>query len=128
MATHTIALFGEAEKGAFQKGTLLSNLTQLEDCFGNPPPGTQGMFFAIQSLLFNYHLLFFRVREEGFSHADYFIGFKLLFESDLLTDVLAIGVPGVGDQEVLEAASPIIQLHHPILITTQADLYDLLHG
>lgn len=123
---HTMALFGEAEKGSFQKGILLSTLDQLEDCFGSPPPGTQGLFFAIQALLFNYQLIFFRVREEGFSHADYYIGFKLLFDSEWVDQLLALGMPGVGDHEVIAAASPILELHHPILITTEADLQDLL--
>ena len=128
MATRTIALFGEAEKGAFHTGTLLSSLPQLEDCFGSPPQGTQGMYFAIQSLLYNYHLIFFRVREEGVSRTDYFIGLKALSESEFLQDVLALGIPGVGDQELIEATLPILRLHHPILITTEADLFDLIHS
>lgn len=129
MATRTIALFGEAEKGAFHTGMLLSTLPQLEDSFGNPPKGTQGLYFAIQSLLFNYQLIFFRVREEGISHPDYFIGLKALAESDLLEDVLALGIPGVGDHEVIQAALPILVCQqHPILITTEADLFDLIHS
>lgn len=126
MATQTIALFGEAEKGAFHTGTLLSTLPQLEDCFGNPPPETWGMFLAIQTLLYQYRLIYFRVKEEGFSRNDYLIGFRSLAESDLVSEVVALGIPGVGDAEVIEAASPLVEEHHQILITTQADFYDLV--
>lgn len=125
MDTQLIALFGEAEKGAFHKGVLCSTLPQLEDYFGHPPEGTLGLYFAIQALLYDYKLIFFRVEQEGFSTPDYIRGFDTLASSDLIKDVLAIGIPGVGDIEVLDAAKPLIDVYHQILITTERDFYDL---
>jgi len=128
MNTRIIALFGEAEKGAFHKGTLCDSLPQLQGIYGNPPPDTQGLFFAVQTLMYNYKLIFFRVEEEGFSLIDYMIGFKSLAESDLIDDVLAIGLPGVGSLQVLEAVKPLVISHSPLLLTTERDLYDLIHS
>lgn len=126
METTHIALFGEAEKGEFHTGYQCDSLPQLENLFGHPPRGTQGLYFAIQSILYHYHLIFFRVKEEGFSLSDYLIGFKTLQESPLISHIVAIGVPGVGDKEVLEAATPLILTYHPILITSEADFYDYI--
>lgn len=128
MNTRIIALFGEAEKGAFHKGTFCDSLTQLEGIYGNPPPGTQGLFFAVQSLMYHYKLIFFRVEEEGFSLIDYMIGFKTLSESVLLNEVLAIGLPGVGNIYLLEAVRPVTSAHGSLLLTTEQDLYDLIHS
>lgn len=127
MKTRIIALFGEAEKGAFHKGTLCDSLPQLQSMYGDPPPGTLGLFFAVQSLMFQYKLIFFRVEEEGYSLIDYMIGFRSLSESDLMKHVLAIGLPGVGDLHLLRAAQPIVDDYHPLLLTTERDLQDLLY-
>ncbi|MCB1114213.1 MAG: hypothetical protein KDK62_05595 [Chlamydiia bacterium] len=121
-----IALFGEAEKGTFHTGTLLSNLMELEKTYGHPPPETKGLLFAVQTLLYRYKLLFFRVEEEGFHSDGYLRGFKRILESDLAPNLLGLGIPGLSDQMVLDAAEPIMHRHHPVLILTEADLYDLL--
>ena len=75
---HTMAVFGEAEKGQFKKPYFLYDLPQLVDTFGNPPADSQGLFFAVQALLYQRELIFFRVEEEGFSTADYLFGLKYL--------------------------------------------------
>ena len=113
------------KKGNFQTGYLCSTLAELESRFGNPPAGTRGLYFAIQSLLFHYQLIFFRVEEEGFSLDDYKVGLRALAQSKLIHQVLAIGLPGVGDKSVIEAATPLIRVYHQILITSESDLYDL---
>ena len=128
MKSCTIALFGEAEKGDFHVGYLCQSVTQLEHIFGNPPPDSKGLFCAIQALLFQHKLLFFRVKEEGFSLPDYLIGFKTLRESALINTISAIAVPGVGDSEVIEAVTPILRTYNQILIANEADLYDFLMG
>src|SRR5690242_2169149 len=97
---HTIALFGESEKGEFKKPYILHELPQLIDFLGNPPEGSVGLFFAIQSLLYKREIIYFRVEEEGFSRGDYMIGFKYL---EPLKQLHALALPGVGDIEILEA-------------------------
>ncbi len=120
---HVVALFGEAEKGQFKKAHHLRELPQLIDLLGQPPPDSEGLFFAIQALLFQRQLIYFRVEEEGFSHPDYYSGFKLLEESKKLH---ALCLPGVGDGAILSASESLCRKHNSLLITTQKDLYDYL--
>ncbi len=118
-----IALFGESEKGQFKKPYLVHELPELIDCLGNPPQESEGLFFAIQALLYKREVIYFRVREEGFSRADYMNGFKYLRG---VKQVNALCLPGVGDAEILEASYPICELHKSQIITTEKDLYDYL--
>lgn len=126
MSSLAIALFGEAEKGSFETPSYCQNLFQLVDQLGNPPQNSQGLFYAVQALLYHHHLLFFRVREEGFSQSDYFSGLRLLQKQDVISQVAAICLPGVGDVEIIEAMVPLCIVYHRILITTESDLYDYM--
>lgn len=121
-----IALFGEAEKGAFKKPHILHKLPQLVDTLGNPPPESEGLFFAVQSILYDRQLIYFRVAEEGFSHIDYFSGLKYLENRDLIKNLTALCLPGVGDPAILAATERVCHLHGSCLITHQKDLYDYL--
>lgn len=121
-----IALFGEAEKGAFKVPHVLGKLPQLVDLLGNPPPESQGLYFAVQAILYNRDLIFFRVAEEGFSRLDYFSGIKFLENREKVKKVNAICLPGVGDPEILSASEGLCHLHKSLLITNQKDLYDFL--
>ncbi len=126
MDNYTIALFGEAERGKFQKAYFCDSLPQLVDNLGNPPPESRGLYYAVQALLFERNLIFFRVEEEGFSYQDYFLGLKMLRAQGLIADIAAICLPGVGDAEIIEAVTPLCLTHHSIIITTEPDLYDYL--
>lgn len=127
MGNVTVALFGEAEKGEFQTPYYCQTLPQLVDTLGNPPPHSQGLFFATQTILYNYDLIFFRVREEGFSHQDYFLGLRVLeTQPTVKPRIAAVCLPGVGDTEILHAMTPFCLVHHSIIITTPPDLYDYL--
>lgn len=126
MSLLTIALFGEAEKGEFIKGYFCENLPQLLDFLGNPPPESQGLFFAIQALHYHHSLIFFRVQEEGFSFSDYIDGLQVLEKSPFIHKISAICTPGVGDSDLINAIIPICQSHHHILITNEPDFYDYL--
>ena len=126
MEKDIIALFGEAEKGTFHTGVLMSNLLELETTYGQPPEGTKGLLFAVQSLLYRYKLLFFRVEQEGFHSEGYLRGFKRILESDFAPKILGLGVPGTSDQTIINALEPIMYRHRPVLILTEEDLYDLL--
>ncbi len=126
MQTYTIALFGEAERGEYQTAYFCQNLTQLDEFFGNPPPDSKGLYYAVQALLFQRDLIFFRVPEEGFSKQDYLIGLRLLEKQSLIPTVSAICIPGVGDKEIIDAILPLCAHYHSILITNESDFYDYL--
>jgi hypothetical protein len=124
MGPHTIALFGEAEKGEYRIPYICHSVPQLHDRVGAPPEDSMGIYYAIQALLHQYELVFFRVREEGFSYTDYSQGVKIL--RDQLRELSAICLPGVGDGEILETVVPICAYYHSVLIISEADLYDYL--
>lgn len=93
---------------------------------GNPPEQSRGIIFAVQSLLFDRELIFYRVKEEGFSTQDYMKGLKFLQSREVIPNLTAICMPGVGDAEILGATSSICSLHKSFLIIDQKDLYDYL--
>ncbi len=123
---YPIFLFGEAEKGEFCTPHLLKSLPQLAETFGNPPEESDGIRYAVQALLLERDLFYYRVKEEGFSIADYMRGLKLLENRDAYTELSAICMPGVGDPEIIDATNSIITLHKTLLITSEKDLYDFL--
>jgi len=123
----TVALFGEAEKGEFHTPYYCKTLDQLCHFFGEPPSrDSRGLEFAIQALLYKRGVIYFRVHEEGFSLPDYMRGLNSLENKDLFPKISAIGLPGVGDGEIIEATSPICYLHKSFLIFSEGDLYDYL--
>lgn len=126
MSIYTMALFGEAEKGDYRTAYFCRTLPQLVDYLGNPPPHSRGLYFAIQALLYKRHLIFFRVKEEGFSYHDYMVGVQKLEQDGLISEVSAVCIPGVGDKEIIHTVIPLCQSNHAILITTEPDLYDYL--
>lgn len=126
MKRHRVALFGEASKGAFKTPHFVTELPHLIDHFGEPPNESEGLYFAIQAILFQRELIYFRVEEEGFSPADYFHGFKYLADREQIKAISALCLPGVGDADLLSASQAICNMHQSLLITTQKDLYDYL--
>lgn len=123
---HTVALFGEAEHGEYRTAYYVKNVTQLADCFGHPPEESQGLHYAVQLLMYERGLIYFRVREEGYSLEDYLLGLSFLQNRQMVPELSAICCPGVGDVEVLEATEPLLDIHRGILITNEGDLYDYL--
>ena len=121
-----VALFGEAEKGKFKQPHRVVELPQLVETLGNPPPESEGLFFAIQALLYQRELLYFRVAEEGFSQIDYFQGLIYLQQKSQAGEINALCLPGVGDEKILEACHQVCQIHKSLLITNEKDLYDYL--
>lgn len=118
-----MALFGESEKGQLKIPYFLNDLPQLVDYLGHPPAESEGLFFAVQALLFKRELIYFRVEEEGFSEPEYITGLKYLEE---IKTVHALCMPGVGDPEILERTRSLCAKQGSLLITTQKDLYDYL--
>lgn len=123
---HTVFLFGEAEKGDFCTPLLCKSLPQLADTFGNPPEESLGLLFAVQALLFERELIYFRVTEEGYSTSDYMRGIHILANQAHISNLTAIGMPGVGDTEILDATKPICSQRSSMLLTSEKDLYDYL--
>jgi hypothetical protein len=124
--TQMIALFGEAEKGEFRTAYFFQNVAQLLDNLGNPPQESKGLFYAVQTLMMEKDLIFFRVEEEGFSTQDYLLGLRFLEQKHLIPQLSAVFMPGVGDSEIMRAITPVCELHRSLVITNEADLYDYL--
>lgn len=122
-----LVFFGEAERGEFSRPYFCHNLSELLDCLGEPPPYSRGLHFAIQALLYDRWLYFFRVQEEGYSYQDYFQGLRLLTQQQIPSDrVVALCAPGVSDKTLLDVIHPICQRLECLFITNEADLYDYL--
>jgi hypothetical protein len=121
---YRIALFGEAQRGPLHAPMFLHSLEELLEQVGTPPQESLGVSFAVQALLCKRDLLYFRVEEEGFSKEDYLIGLHLLLQKK--EKLSAIGLPGVGDEEIFLAALPICEQNKAILLTTEKDFYDYL--
>ncbi len=126
MALELVALFGQAEKGEYRKAHHCRSLDELARTLGHPPAHTYGLYFAIQALMYNHPLIFFRVEEEGYSTNDYMAGLAYLQEQVKAPDLSAIGLPGVGDAEIIDASVPICLRHKSLLLFSESDLYDYL--
>jgi hypothetical protein len=126
MPLYTIALFGETEKGEFRFPHFCTSLDDLVERFGNPPPHTHGLYLAIQALLYERRLIFFRVREEGFSTQDYLYGLHYLKERPSDYPLCALCLPGVGDHEIIDASRPVCSTHKSLLILSEADFFDYI--
>lgn len=122
-----IVLFGEAEKGDFQKAYYCSTLWELSHNLGEPPSQEcLGLNCAIQSILFQRKVIYFRVHEEGFSTQDYLRGLNFLEEKKDNVQVTAIALPGVGSREIIDVSHAVCTVHRSFLIITARDLYDYL--
>jgi len=126
MSERVVAIFGESERGDYCRPYCCHTVNQLYETFGQPVPESSGIHFAIQILLYDFSLVFYRVREEGYSLQDYFEGLWQLENHPVETKLSAIGMPGVGNGEVIESVSSICVAHRSILIMSESDLYDYL--
>lgn len=123
---HTLFLFGEAEKGPFCTPILISSLAELSSTLGHPPEDTMGIFYAVQALLYNRDLIFYRVKEEGFSTPDYMNGIRIINNHNIIRDIAAVCVPGVGNRQIIEAVDSVCLHRGTFLIASDKDLYDFL--
>ncbi len=124
---YSVALFGEAAKGMFHAAYYCQSLQQLSEFLGEPPhEEAKGLQFAIQSILYQHDVVFFRVHEEGFSVDDYLNGLAILEKKELFPKITAICLPGVGNSEIISATDPVCSLYKSLLIMSEKDLYDYL--
>ena len=124
----TVALFGEAEKGLLETPHFVKELPELMDRLGHPPDESEGLFFAIQALLYKRDVIYFRVEDEGFSTRDYFYGLEILKNTKHTKELQAICMPGVGDPQIIQATKSLCNLYNTHLIVSQKDLFDYLMG
>jgi hypothetical protein len=122
----SVFIFGAAEKGAFCKPIFLSSVEELLDTLGHPPSSSEGIYYAIQTLLFKIPLTYFRVAEEGLDLSDYMAGLKWLKKTPQTCSPSALCLPGTSHPEILQAAFSICHLHESLLIISEKDLYDCL--
>lgn len=124
---YTVALFGEAGKGEYHTAYYCQSLTQLSEYLGEPPStDSKGLDFAVQALLYQHGVIYFRVHEEGFSTQDYLLGFNFLEQKERFPDIAALFLPGVGNAEIIEATDSICSLYKSFLVLSERDLYDYL--
>ena len=128
MGNKRIFLFGESEKGKYCTPMRFNTLPDLSQELGNPPDDSTGIDYAVQLLLFDRELIYYRVKEEGFAKEDYQRGVKLLYNHGAKLKLSAICIPGVGDPEIIEALAPISKKLRSILIMTERDFFDYLTG
>lgn len=127
--TSIVALFGEAEKGDINTIYYCKSIEELYDTFGQPPGDTQGLFFAIQSLLYGKQLLYYRVHEEGLSVQEYLFGLHLLrSQTNHIPHIHALFLPNVGVKTVIEEGLLVCQQHHGLFLMQAADFYDYVTG
>lgn len=125
MATGVITLFGAAERGKIEVPYFCKDLLQLFDYLGQPPDGACGLFFAIQSILYGWPIVYFRVCEEGESHQDYLYGLRFLRNCSSL-DIKALFLPGVGSKELIEESFDLCRMRQSLLIMKGDDFYDYI--
>ncbi|NDE82418.1 MAG: hypothetical protein EB051_02220, partial [Chlamydiia bacterium] len=74
----------------------------------------------------NRDIVFFRVKEEGFSIQDYRKGLRLLQIKAAIPVLSAIYIPGIGDLDLIEEVTQVCHIHNSLLVITEKDLYDYL--
>ena len=127
MQPASVALFGQAAKGEHNTLYRCNSIEELFSYFGEPPSDSEGIFHAIQTLLYGRSLLYYRVHEEGMSINDYLQGLHLLRDpSNKVPAIGALFLPRIGVEEVIEEGIQVCKLHKSLLFIKESDLYDYL--
>ncbi len=122
-----VVVFGESTKGVCAHPYQPRDLVDLELLLGHPPEGSHGLYLATQTMLLEHELVFFRVDEEGYSPQDYWMGARVLSElNNRRVTIDAVGLPGVGDAEIIAAVERSLKGRVPLLFMNERDLYDFL--
>ncbi len=126
MKQNTIVIFGESKGGDFQKPLLFNTLPELSQALGEPTQNSSGIHLAVQALLLNQRVLYYKVSEEGFNPDQYLLGFKLIEKYPPEKSISAALLPGVSSSEILTLAKEFSAHTGLLLLFTEKDLYDLL--
>ena len=121
-----IALLGESEMGRFHYPYFCNSLTQLATTLGNPPEDSRGLDFAVQAIMYERDVIYFRVEEEGNSLEQYMKSIEILKDKNRVKKVNAICIPKVGDREIISNLDLICKMHKSIIIMSEKDLFDYL--
>lgn len=119
-------VFGESEKGPLCRPTFCKDPLDLFTYFGHQVSGTCGFDLAAQSLLLKRPCVFFRIREEGFSDLDYLRGLHILKSDWKTINISAIGVPGLGNPDLLDEIERLCKQRRSIILIEEKDLCDFL--
>ncbi|MCE5294385.1 MAG: hypothetical protein LLF94_07200 [Chlamydiales bacterium] len=129
MQTPVVALFGQAEKGAYDTLYFCRKPIDLFTHLGHAPEDAYGLHFAMQTLCYGTPIMYYRVREEGVSLPDYSFGFRLLKQAHTAVITLkALFLPGVASLELIDEGAKLCQDRHSFLIMTESDFYDFITG
>jgi len=121
----TLALFGTSQKECHNPLHLYKSLLDLYMDFGEPPTDTEGLYFAIQTILYGKSILYFRVQEEGEGREEYLEGLHLLRNlSSTQLRIDALFLPKVSAHEIIDEGLAICKNHHGLLLMKEADFYD----
>lgn len=123
---HRISIFGVAEKGEYYRHLHLQSLEELFTSLGQPSEEGIGLELAIQALLYERSVLYYRVKDEGYENEAYEVGLKQLASEKTLSPVSALAIPGVGDPHILAQADQICKKEKSFLIMNQKDFYDYM--
>jgi hypothetical protein len=126
MNQKTILIFGESKGGDFQKPLLFRTLPELSQSLGEPAKNSSGIHLAVQALLCNQNVLYYKISEEGSNPDQYLLGFKHLEKYPPEIPISATLLPGVSSPEILTLANHFISHTNSLLLFTEKDLYDLL--
>lgn len=118
-----IALFGESEKGCFNTAHICHSLSDLCETLGFA--NSNGISLAIQSILHNFSVIFFRVKEEGFCPDSYFFGLHFLKTQKEIHHITAVAMPGIGQSDIISSMTSLCNKYNSLLIFSEQDLYDL---
>ncbi|NGX63201.1 MAG: hypothetical protein KR126chlam6_00608 [Candidatus Anoxychlamydiales bacterium] len=121
-----IALFGESEKGRYCYPYYFSNVIELAETLGNAPDDSLGIELAIQALMYERDIIYFRVEEEGNSLEQYMRSIEILKDKNRVKKINAICIPKVGDSEIITNLDMICKMHKSIIIMSEKDLFDYL--
>ena len=126
MAKRTILIFGESKEGQFQKLLFINSLPKLATILGEPTETGIGVHIAIQAMLYNLEVLFYKVKEEGSDEDAYLQGFRLIEKEAPSLILGAIALPGASTPKILEIANSLCDLHNSLILSNERDLYDYI--
>lgn|SRR3989338_4363988 len=124
MEKRVISIFGESEKGEYEKFYPIADLAEAFEILGSPPKETEALQFSLQILGASQPILFFRVKEEGFSFDSYAKGIELLKVNSGPFTIQALFMPGLSDPNLIEKAREACEKHQAVLLITDKDFQD----
>lgn len=122
-----IAIFGEAEIGSFKSLITLNSIPELTDKLGRPTKKGIGIHMAIQAILYDREILYYRIpNEEEPSCKEYLHGLNLLGRSTFINPLVAIALPAVNHRDILYRAKHLCHHCKILFLPNERDLYNFI--